>query len=499
MEFYDKSHLFEEKKNNNEDIGKSYGDFEILERIKKEEENSLKITKVRSKKNHKIYCMKKLQKRGYVQSIDDLKKDLKNIKNPHIIKYYTCFDDVDHKYIYIIMEYIDTDIKNFIEGYKLTHTEIPEEKIWFILLQCLSALKYLHSKNLKTCEVKLANILMPNENSIKIGVIKNNLSNNDYDKLDDIKLLSKYLYAMMFPNKIEHGKSINNFYFEKINNNYSKKLREVIYDMHENPKEATKLFKYIEGLYCFELYNLNDNEKFKSIKAVFKLLKEYKSYIGIKNEEDSYMIKLYKDINEADKESEYICLIEKFRRYIALEYPLLNNEIELKKDLNPNVVLEKKDLNPNVVLEKKDLNPNAVLEKKDSNPNAVPEKKDSNPNAVPEKKDSNPNAVLEFILNKFEIEDESTIKKLYKEIQITKECQTCKSKYVSIKERRAIDAKKYQNDENDKTLDSLINDLKSNNIKVEEGGFYCDGCLTYQKYKEYKEIMDLNKDLIIFN
>ena len=459
MEFYDKSHLFEEKKNNNEDIGESYGDFEILERIKKEEENPLKITKVRSKKNHKIYCMKKLQKRGYVQSIDDLKKDLKNIKNPHIIKYYTCFDDVDHKYIYIIMEYIDTDIKNFIEGYKLTNTKIPEEKIWFILLQCLSALKYLHSKNLKTCEVKLANILMPNENSIKIGVIKNNLSNNDYDKLDDIKLLSKYLYAMMFPNKIEHGKSINNFYFEKINNNYSKKLREVIYDMHENPKEATKLFKYIEGLYCFELYNLNDNEKFKSIKAVFKLLKEYKSYIGIKNEEDSYMIKLYKDINEADKESEYICLIEKFRRYIALEYPLLNNEIELKKDLNPNVVLEKKDLNPNDVLDF--------------------------------------NAVLEFILNKFEIEDESNIKEFYNEIQITKECQKCKSKYVSIKKKKAIDAKKYQNDENDETLDSLIKDLKSN--KVEEGGFYCDGCLTYQKYKEYKEIMDLNKDLIIFN
>ena len=461
MEFYDKSHLFEEKKNNNEDIGESYGDFEILERIKKEEENPLKITKVRSKKNHKIYCMKKLQKRGYVQSIDDLKKDLKNIKNPHIIKYYTCFDDVDHKYIYIIMEYIDTDIKNFIEGYKLTNTKIPEEKIWFILLQCLSALKYLHSKNLKTCEVKLANILMPNENSIKIGVIKNNLSNNNYDKLDDIKLLSKYLYAMMFPNKIEHGKSINNFYFEKINNNYSKKLREVIYDMHENPKEATKLFKYIEGLYCFELYNLNDNEKFKSIKAAFKLLKEYKSYIGIKNEEDSYMIKLYKDINEADKESEYICLIEKFRRYIALEYPLLNNEIELKKDLNPNVVLEKKDLNPNAVLDF--------------------------------------NAVLEFILNKFEIEDESNIKEFYNEIQITKECQKCKSKYVSIKKKKAIDAKKYKNDENDETLDSLIKDLKSNNNKVEEGGFYCDGCLTYQKYKEYKEIMDLNKDLIIFN
>jgi serine/threonine protein kinase len=439
MEFYDKSHLFEEKKNNNEDIGKSYGDFEILERIKKEEENPLKITKVRSKKNHKIYCMKKLQKRGYVQSIDDLKKDLKNIKNPHIIKYYTCFDDVDHKYIYIIMEYIDTDIKNFIEGYKLTHTEIPEEKIWFILLQCLSALDYLHSKNLKECEVKLANILMPNENSIKIGVIKNNLSNNNYDKLDDIKLLSKYLYAMMFPNKIEHGKSINNFYFEKINNNYSKKLREVIYDMHENPKEAKKLFEYIENHYCFELYKLKNKKIFPSIKAVFKLLKEYVSYGNNKNEEDSYMIKLYKDINEAPEESnEYICLIEKFRRYIALEYPSLNNEIELKKDLNPN-------------------------------------------------------AVLEFILNKFEIEDESTIKKLYKEIQITKECQTCKSKYVSIKERKAIDVNLVKQKKDEK-LDSLIKDLKSNNIKIEEDRFYCDGCLTYQKYEE-----DLNKDLIIFN
>lgn len=337
------------------------------------------------------------------------------------------------------MEYIDTDIKNFIEGYKLTHTEIPEEKIWFILLQCLSALDYLHSKNLKECEVKLANILMPNENSIKIGVIKNNLSNNNYDKLDDIKLLSKYLYAMMFPNKIEHGKSINNFYFEKINNNYSKKLREVIYDMHENPKEAKKLFEYIENHYCFELYKLKNKKIFPSIKAVFKLLKEYVSYGNNKNEEDSYMIKLYKDINEAPEESnEYICLIEKFRRYIALEYPSLNNEIELKKDLNPN-------------------------------------------------------AVLEFILNKFEIEDESTIKKLYKEIQITKECQTCKSKYVSIKERKAIDVNLVKQKKDEK-LDSLIKDLKSNNIKIEEDRFYCDGCLTYQKYEE-----DLNKDLIIFN
>ena len=57
------------------------------------------------------------------------------------------------------MEYIDTDLFDFIETYKITGQKVPEEIIYFLLLQCLSAIKYLNSHEFYENGFRIANIL----------------------------------------------------------------------------------------------------------------------------------------------------------------------------------------------------------------------------------------------------------------------------------------------------------------------------------------------------
>ena len=96
-------------------IEEKLDDFEILE-------NLGKIAKVRSIKDKNIYCMRKIKIED-CESFDDkkfknIKEKLNEINNPHVTKYYKAFKD--EEYIYFIMEYIDTDLFDFIETYKIT-------------------------------------------------------------------------------------------------------------------------------------------------------------------------------------------------------------------------------------------------------------------------------------------------------------------------------------------------------------------------------------------
>ena len=158
------------------DIGDKLNDFEILENLGKDKKN-ITIAKVRSIKDKKIYCMRKIKIKD-CESFNDkkfknIKEKLKEINNPHVTKYYKVFRE--EKSIYFIMEYIDTNLMNFIETYKITGKNVPEEIIYFLLLQCLSAINYLYSEKFYENGFRIANILMPNERSIKIGIIKDKL------------------------------------------------------------------------------------------------------------------------------------------------------------------------------------------------------------------------------------------------------------------------------------------------------------------------------------
>lgn len=315
--------------------------YDIIKIIAKKGKN-ISIAKVRSKVDKKIYCMRKIKNEDYKLNINinELKQTLIEINHPHIIKYYDVF--TDNKYIYIIMEYIDTDIKNYIERYHITNSLIPEENIWFILLQCLSALEYIHTKNLaETFGIRLSNIFMPTDRGIKLGIIKNTIEKRKWE--DDIKLLYKFFEIIMCPKRFKHGQGIMAYLSDPVNNNYDIKLREIIKEMDTNPKEANKIFKTTEDYYI-DKYGIK--EKNNNIKSVFDSLSKHKKLKEILNKEENtknknnYLMNICNAVFEEDEN--YYRSIEKFRRLLSLENKEINfNPVENNiEDIEPNLILD---------------------------------------------------------------------------------------------------------------------------------------------------------------
>ena len=313
-------------------------DFDLLKILKTRDKN-IKIVKVRSKKDNKIYCIRKVKKGNYLDDeIAKLKKALIEINHPHIIKYYDIFKEKEN--LYFLMEYIDIDIKDYIESYKLMNKKVPEETIFFLLMQCLSALEYIYSnQNLKGLGIKLSNIFMPTERGIKISLIKDDLSNDDLSneqkESDDIELLYKYFELIMFPERFKDGQSINAYLSDKQNNSYDKKLREIIYNMKDGvPRNAKKILETTEEYYIQEKYKLKDENKNTSIKSVFKCLSNcetLKKYLDQQTpkDKDYLLINIIKEI--FDESEKYYPAIEKLRRLIALEYSAFDDI----KEINP--------------------------------------------------------------------------------------------------------------------------------------------------------------------
>ena len=197
------------------------------------------------------------------------------------------------------------------------------------MLQCLSAVKCLHSDDYYKKGIRLSNILMPNERSIKIGIIKDKLP-KDWKKKDDIGILYRYFMLLMFPMTFRPGQGILAYLPDPINNDYDKKLREIIYDMDSNNNNIEYIFKRTNDYYI-DKYLLKENSKNTSIKTVFKCIFEYKKFNEdlnkkISNQTNtpkplSLMRKLYQDISQM--KHEYLPSIEEFRRWISLEYPSL--------------------------------------------------------------------------------------------------------------------------------------------------------------------------------
>ena len=85
--------------------------------------------------------------------------------------------------IYLIMEFMNNaDINSFIKAHQVLNKNIKEEEIWNILLQCLSALDYLHSQNIGNSGIQFCNIFMNEEQNAKISVFNEPIYNPNYKK-----------------------------------------------------------------------------------------------------------------------------------------------------------------------------------------------------------------------------------------------------------------------------------------------------------------------------
>ena len=153
------------------DIGNCLSDFEILQVLGIGGFGY--VAKVKSKKNLKIYAMKKYDL-SLIEDKDLLKYYInesifmKNLDHPNICKLYKKFMEGNN--IYMIMEFMDNgDLFNFLNANLKLGKKIKEEKLWNIFEQCLKGLVYIHSKGLIHRDIKPANLLINNEGQVKLS------------------------------------------------------------------------------------------------------------------------------------------------------------------------------------------------------------------------------------------------------------------------------------------------------------------------------------------
>lgn len=209
--------------NQKENIGNKVDDFDILQTLGKGAYGY--VAKVKSKINKKIYAMKMIDFSliKNQQEIELTKNEIeiiKNLKSPHIIKFYNCFEE-QGKY-YILMEFINNgDMKGYILVHQNMNKQIPEAELWELFYQCMSGLVCIHKSNIIHRDIKPANLFLTDNKTIKIGDFgvsanrnknQNNNQNESVSKPNTKETLSigtpLYMSPEMFSNQ-EYGSKVD--------------------------------------------------------------------------------------------------------------------------------------------------------------------------------------------------------------------------------------------------------------------------------------------------
>ena len=273
--------------------------------------------KMKSKKNNKIYAIKKLstqisikEKKNFIRETE-ISTDL-NHKN--ILKFYGYFKDKEkkdkYKEIYeeinkksnkkinldnifedkeifcLVMEYAKNgSLESYYEDYKNRFKDkehflpLNEKLIIKIFKQLLNGVNYLHSKGVIHGNIKTNNILLDEKNNIKISffdisaLFKGNNGDKDEDKKkDEIKKFEKYdskvdiykiglamLYIMSFENPIIKDDKNNEFVDKKaINECYNIYLKKLVLRMLNKDKNLRPNGKEIlDEIALIEFYQNN--------------------------------------------------------------------------------------------------------------------------------------------------------------------------------------------------------------------------------------------------
>ncbi len=503
---FDESNQYDDTKN-----GNRISDYEILQVLSQDNDINF-VAKVRSLNNNKIYSIKKINLSNYQdQTIKDkfraLMDKLKLLNNPHVIKYYHYFEENNN--LYILMEFMNNaDISGYIQAHQILNKGIPEEEIWNILLQCLSALDYLHSQELGNMGVKLANIFMNNEQNVKIGVFRElNFTQNDFNPREDIYMLGKYFYAMMNSEMIKSEDIKQNNFFTQLNyknvqnNTYSGPLIEIVDSMsidNNSDVKVEELYEKVKKEY------VKKYAKNSSIKAVLKCLYSYKILNDIilnkkaiiENNKQKYYIHYWYsqaiDAIAGIKEEDLNLCIEEFRRAIASSYSKLDGN----KEVDPLLLLT-------FLLFRLHQEMNEVDNDNLSNLNKKNAKYVITSSFDGEEDKQNKDQMWNKFIVKYNSKVNSLISDLFFGFVKTKIiCQTCRKGYYSFSNYFYIIFDLSDRDSK-RDFDLIKNGFEiqfnKKRLILPDGPdrTYCDSCCSYQAFKEYNRYYMLRSNLII--
>ena len=499
---FDESSLYDDSQ-----MGNDFSDFEVLQILTEDEDNNNNqkkcfVTKVRSLKNNKLYAMKKIVSNS--QNIKNIPfKKLTELNNPHILKYYKTIRD-DKYNEYLIMELMNNDnINNFIKAHYKVNQPIKEEEIWNILLQCTSALDYLHKKKLSSFGFRFTDIFMNNEQNAKISVFSEPPTDKDinYNLSDDILLLGRYFYKMIFCHleRVQKSQNIEDIQLLEVENNgYSKDLKDIIFSMiRDNRPTSSQLYNTVKQEYV-KKYARNT-----SINAVLRCLISYKNLNNIicfenrnniiSNKDKYYInywyIMAYNSLSGFLEKNLNEC-IEEFRRAIAFD----NSKLDGNKEIDPLYLL-------GFLLEKMHKETNQINENIIQGNNELSKKK-TNSFFNDEEDKTNKDQMLHKFTNNYNKNIHSPISELFLGINKRKRiCSICGYPNYSFNNFCFVffDLSERDSYENF-NLNKGFHDLHENgkDIKAESSNrIYCKRCLSYQDHTEYNRFYQMNKQLII--
>ena len=369
---------------NDENIENNLEGYEIIKILnekKKEDDEELDnlrlnpneklnfTTKVVSKKNSKIYALKKICS-DFIPDMEDCKENLpkyfeKINKTQNTTKYYTFFQEEDD--IYIVYEFVDNmDLKGFLSTYTQGETKIPIEKelLWNIIIQCLYGLKCMHKNGILHKNIKLSNIFMTDNKIIKIGDFAFDFKLENYDEEnnpyqspelindEDYKYDEKcdiysmgYVFLLLCYNPFQEEEDAP----AKVEEYYGSEIKELIDEMtKEDPESrptAQELYKKILPKYRNNIAKLSSiNSLFHCFYAFRNLSEKMTLKVNTFNEKTTPICYNYYNCCQAflvkgeyDNYAEYL---NNFRELFQ-ENIQIDNDIEIKPKLILEFLLEK--------------------------------------------------------------------------------------------------------------------------------------------------------------
>ena len=334
----------------NDDImGDTLGDYDILQLLSNNEITGVCVSKVKSKFNSKIYVMK-CYNSNY--NIKEEFEQLKNLDESNIAKYFKYF--YQNNKLYIIYEYINnTDLRGFLKAYKSLQKPIEIKSLWNIFMQCMSGLKYIHSKNIIHKNISLTNIFMTENKIIKLGDFRFSFIANDPKATLEPK---EYKSPEFQRNNCKYNAKTDIYamgvVFKElcsISSDYPKEMMNII-DLMLKREEERPTADYLYGLIMEEY--IKNVAKLTSINSVFRCMFSFINFIRTMDEKKQ----IYRDYTKTPVSFNYIKCIEKYRingdlrdvaiylnnfRNLFYQNSQINNDIELKPSLVLEFLLEK--------------------------------------------------------------------------------------------------------------------------------------------------------------
>ena len=301
--------LDEEDFSKNDIMGNQFSDYEILNLISSNFDKF--VGKVISKKNSKIYLMKKLNHNPTKEQMDKEFKKFKNLNHKNIIKYYEWFQY--NGSTYIVEEYIDNgDLEDLKEIYQSFNKIIDINLMWSLLFQCVSGLKYLHDKDIIHNNISLKNILITNDNVIKLNNIKFSFMQGGLscNKPNDIFDLAEVFKNILGSNDNFYPKEMTNIIKSMADYNNNNTIDKFFNQVNEQYIKVSSIISIFRCLICFKIFvdSLTQNENIftedktplsfyflkyldilvntKDPNGIFLLCYNIKKLLNVKNEEE---------------------------------------------------------------------------------------------------------------------------------------------------------------------------------------------------------------------